>query len=72
MHPDSVLYPLPHSSGYSQSLRDLRSNYSEHITLDHLAALSHLNKYYLSHEFTKYYNLSRKRIDVCKNQETGT
>ena len=50
----------------------LDSNYSESITLDHLSALSHLNKYYLSHEFTKYYGispmnyLSRKRIDVCK------
>ena len=52
--------------------RYLDSNYSESITLDHLSALSHLNKYYLSHEFTKYYGispmnyLSRKRIDVCK------
>lgn len=52
--------------------RYLDSNYSENITLDHLSALSHLNKYYLSHEFTKYYGispmnyLSRKRIDVCK------
>ena len=52
--------------------RYLDSNYSENITLDHLSALSHLNKYYLSHEFTKYYGispinyLSRKRIDMCK------
>ena len=52
--------------------RYLDSNYSENITLDHLSALSHLNKYYLSHEFTKYYGISpinylnRKRIDVCK------
>ena len=52
--------------------RYLDSNYSENITLDHLSALSHLNKYYLSHEFTKYYGispinyLSRKRINVCK------
>ncbi len=52
--------------------RYLDSNYSENINLDHLSALSHLNKYYLSHEFTKYYGispinyLSRKRIDVCK------
>lgn len=52
--------------------RYLDSNYSENISLDHLSALSHLNKYYLSHEFTKYYGispmnyLSRKRIDVCK------
>lgn len=52
--------------------RYLDSNYSENINLDHLSTLSHLNKYYLSHEFTKYYGispinyLSRKRIDVCK------
>ena len=52
--------------------RYLDSNYSANISLDHLSALSHLNKYYLSHEFTKYYGispmnyLSRKRIDVCK------
>lgn len=52
--------------------RYLDSNYGENITLDHLAALSHLNKYYLSHRFTKYYGISpinyltQKRIDVCK------
>lgn len=52
--------------------RYLDSNYGENITLDHLSALSHLNKYYLSHEFTKYYGISpinylnHKRIEVCK------
>ena len=52
--------------------RYLDSNYSENISLDHLSAISHLNKYYLSHEFTKYYGISpmnylnRKRIEVCK------
>ena len=52
--------------------RYLDSNYGENITLDHLSELSHLNKYYLSHEFTKYYGISpinylnRKRIEVCK------
>ena len=52
--------------------RYLDSNYGEKITLDQLSALSHLNKYYLSHEFTKYYGISpmnylnRKRIDACK------
>ena len=52
--------------------RYLDSNYGENISLDHLSAISHLNKYYLSHEFTKYYGispmnyLSRKRIEVCK------
>ena len=52
--------------------RYLDSSYSESITLDNLAVFSHLNKYYLSHEFTKYYGISpisylnRKRIEVCK------
>ena len=52
--------------------RYLDSNYSENITLDHLSELSHLNQYYLGHEFTKYYGISpmnylnRKRIDACK------
>ena len=52
--------------------RYLDSSYSESITLDDLAVFSHLNKYYLSHEFTKYYGISpisylnRKRIEVCK------
>lgn len=50
----------------------LDSSYSEPITLDTLSAVSHLNKYYLSHEFTKYYGISpisylnRRRIEVCK------
>lgn len=52
--------------------RYLDSSYSEAITLDDLSAVSHLNKYYLSHEFTKYYGISpisylnRKRVEVCK------
>lgn len=36
----------------------LDSNYSENITLDSLAALTHLNKYYLAHAFTKYTGVS--------------
>ncbi|MGO4947578.1 AraC family transcriptional regulator [Blautia sp. Sow4_E7] len=53
--------------------RYLDYNYGEDINLDQLAALSHLNKYYLSHEFTRYYGISpinylnRRRIEVCKN-----
>lgn len=52
--------------------RYLDSSYSEAITLDGLSSVSHLNKYYLSHEFTRYYGISpisylnRKRIEVCK------
>lgn len=53
--------------------RYLDSSYGEEITLDTLAELSHLNKYYLSHEFTKYYGISpinylnSRRIQVCKD-----
>ena len=52
--------------------RYLDSSYSQPITLDDLASVSHLNKYYLSHEFVKYYGISpisylnRRRIEVCK------
>lgn len=34
------------------------NNYSEHITLDTLTELTHLNKYYLAHSFVKYTGLS--------------
>lgn len=53
--------------------RYLDCEYSKEITLDALADLSHLNKYYLSHEFTRYYGISpinylnRRRIEVCKD-----
>lgn len=32
----------------------LDSNYSEHITLDMLTRLTHMNKYYMAHSFAKY------------------
>ncbi|MDF2612221.1 MAG: AraC family transcriptional regulator [Clostridia bacterium] len=38
--------------------RYLDSNYSEHITLDKLAKMTHMNKYYLIHVFTKYSGMS--------------
>lgn len=50
----------------------LDANYSEEITLDSLALISHLNKYYLSHKFTNYYGvapiqyLNGKRIEISK------
>ena len=31
----------------------LDSNYAEHITLDTLTGLTHMNKYYMVHSFTK-------------------
>ena len=36
----------------------LDSNYAEHITLDTLTGLTHMNKYYMEHSFTKYAGLS--------------
>lgn len=51
----------------------LDANYSENITLDSLAALMHMNKYYLAHAFTKYVGLSpinyllQKRIQEGKS-----
>ena len=36
----------------------LDSNYAEHITLDTLPGLTHMNKYYMVHSFTKYAGLS--------------
>ena len=57
----------------AQVKRYLDASYSQEITLDTLAKLTHLNKYYLSHEFTRYYGISpinylnRRRIEVCKD-----
>lgn len=36
----------------------LDTHYSEHITLDSLTNLTHMNKYYMAHSFTKYTGLS--------------
>lgn len=36
----------------------LNTNYGEHITLDSLTKLTHMNKYYMAHSFTKYTGLS--------------
>ena len=51
----------------------LDANYSDDITLDTLSALTHMNKYYLAHTFTKYMGLSpinyllQKRIQEGKS-----
>ncbi len=49
----------------------LDSNYSENITLDTLAALTHLNKYYMAHAFTKYAGLSPIRYLIQKRIQEG-
>lgn len=52
--------------------RYIDSNYQDNITLDSLAAMAHLNKYYFVHTFTKCYGLppinylNERRIEVSK------
>lgn len=36
----------------------LDTNYAEHITLDTLTSLTHMNKYYMAHSFTKFTGMS--------------
>lgn len=49
----------------------LDTNYASHITLDTLTGLTHMNKYYMAHSFTKFTGLSpiqylnRRRLEVA-------
>ena len=58
--------------------RYIDSNYMENITLDLLAELTHMNKFYLVHSFTKYTGLSpinyltQKRIQVSMDLLSST
>ena len=51
----------------------IEKNYPEKITLDTLAKVSNINKYYLSHRFTEIYGkspisyLNQVRINACKD-----
>lgn len=52
--------------------RYLDEHYTENLSLDDLAQVTHVNKYYLSHEFSREYHISpinyliRKRIEESK------
>ena len=51
--------PVPISSTYMTKecaqIKDyLDSNYADHITLDTLTELTHMNKYYMAHSFSRY------------------
>jgi len=58
--------------------RYIDSNYMENITLDLLAELTHMNKFYLVHSFTKYTGLSpinyltQKRVQVSMEYLAST
>ena len=49
----------------------LDSNYSENITLDTLAAITHMNKYYMAHAFVKYTGLSPINYLIQKRIQEG-
>lgn len=56
----------------------LDTNYAEHITLDTLTSLTHMNKYYMSHSFVKYTGyspiqyLNMKRMEAACTLLTDT
>ena len=49
----------------------LDTNYAEHITLETLTSLTHMNKYYMAHSFTKFTGMSpiqylnRRRLETA-------
>lgn len=61
-----------------QVKRYLEANYSDNISLDSLAAMTHMNKYYLVHAFTKYTGMSpinyltMKRLQVSQELLSST
>ncbi len=49
----------------------LDSSYAEDITLDKLAAMTHMNKYYMVHAFTKYTGLSPINYVIQRRIQEG-
>lgn len=49
----------------------LDTNYTEHITLDTLTSLTHMNKYYMSHSFVKYTGYSPIQYLNLKRMEAA-
>lgn len=77
------LMPLPYTATKMTKecaiiKRFLDSNYADSITLEQLASLAHMNKYYLVHAFTKYTGLSpinylnTKRLEISRELLKGT
>lgn len=62
----------------SRIKRYIDSNYQDDITLDSLAKMAHLNKYYFVHAFTKFYGqspmnyLTMRRIQTSQDLLTST
>ena len=70
--------PPAESKECATAKRYIDENYSESITLDKLAEIAHVNKYYLSHSFKNEYNFSpidylmKRRITEAKALLTST
>ena len=81
-HTGSPVEMLPSSKKItrecSYAKRFIDSNFRENITLDTLAELTHLNKYYFAHTFTEIYGiapmnyLAQKRIFTSQELLTST
>jgi AraC-like DNA-binding protein len=51
--------PLPASSSQCAAVRRyIDSHFKEPLTLDHLSAIAHINKYYLAHSFKEEFGIS--------------
>ncbi len=78
----SLLFPVPpeHKASRECALvrRYIDEHFKENISLEQLAALAHINKYYLSHAFQKEYGVSpiryltRRRIQESRFLLTDT
>ena len=73
-----VSTPPAESKECAAAKRYIDENFSENITLDKLAEITHVNKYYLSHTFQREYNTSpinyllNRRITESKALLTST
>ncbi len=74
-----TLTPPRHLSKESGAVKQyIDLHFQESVTLDALAELSHLNKYYISHRFTQEYGVSPisylldRRIECAKQHLDGT
>ena len=78
----SMLFPVPPEQKVSRECalvrRYIDNHFKENITLEQLAALAHINKYYLSHAFQREYGVSpiryltRRRIQESRFLLTDT
>ena len=73
-----IVQPPSKSKECAAAKRYIDENFSENITLDKLAEITHVNKYYLSHTFQREYNTSpinyllNRRITESKALLTST